>query len=167
MDQFAEHIAAHRLAGCFLLTLLGLRREETGGLRWCDVDLTDGTLTISQARVDVNGRDLIEPPKTDRSFRTLPIPARELAALKAMRKRHIEERMRVGQQLAPTDLLMSRPDGTWLPVRDYSRLFDVERKAAGLPRISLRNVRHSSVSRMRERGSAPTSWRAGTGTMSR
>ena len=73
MDTFAEHIAAHRLGGCFLLTLLGLRREETGGLRWCDVDLTDGTLTISKARVDVNGRDLIEPPKTDRSFRTLPI----------------------------------------------------------------------------------------------
>jgi integrase len=60
--------------------------------------------------------------------------------------------MRVGQQLAPSDLLMSRPDGTWLPVRDYSRMFDTERKAAGLPRITLRNVRHSSVSRMRERG---------------
>jgi hypothetical protein len=27
MDTFAEHIAAHRLGGCFLLTLLGLRRE--------------------------------------------------------------------------------------------------------------------------------------------
>ena len=37
-------------------------------------------------------------------------------------------------------------------MRDYSRLFDAERKAAGLPRITLRNVRHSSVSRMRERG---------------
>ena len=60
--------------------------------------------------------------------------------------------MHVGQPFAPSDLLMSRPDGTWLLVRDYSRLFDVERKAAGLPRISLRNVRHSSVSRMRERG---------------
>ena len=89
----------------WLLTLLGLRREEVGGLRWCDVNLSDGTLTVSQARVDVNGRDLIEPPKTDRSFRTLPIPARELAALKAMRKQHIEERMLVGQPFAPSDLL--------------------------------------------------------------
>lgn len=152
MDAFAAHVAGHRLAGCFALTLLGLRREEVGGLRWCDVDLTDSTLSIVQARVDVNGRNLIEPPKTGRSVRELPIPARELAVLKAMRKVHIEERLAVGNPLCETDLLMSRPDGTWLPVRDYSREFTAERKAAKLPPITLRNARHSSVSRMRARG---------------
>ncbi len=152
MDTFAAHVVGHRLAGCFALTLLGLRREEVGGLRWCDLDLTDGTLSVVQARVDVNGRNLIEPPKTDRSIRDLPIPARELATLKAMRAVHLRERMQVGNPLCEIDLLMSRPDGTWLPVRDYSREFTRLRKAAKLPPITLRNARHSSVSRMRERG---------------
>jgi integrase len=155
MREFAEHVADHRLAGCFALSLLGLRREEVGGLRWADIDLTGGTLTVEQARVDVNGRDLIEPPKTERSYRTLPLPAHEMGVLRAMRNRHVQERLAVGRKLAPGDLLMSRADGSWLPVRDYSRMFQRERKAAGLPPIILRNIRHSSVSRMREQGVPP------------
>jgi site-specific recombinase XerD len=33
MDTFLDHVGAHRLSGCFALTLLGLRPEEVGGLR--------------------------------------------------------------------------------------------------------------------------------------
>ena len=56
MGKFLDHIAPHRLAGCFALTLLGLRREEVGGLRWSDIDFETGALRIRQARVDVNGQ---------------------------------------------------------------------------------------------------------------
>jgi integrase len=55
MGDFLDHVTAHRLGGCFALTLLGLRREEVGGLRWSDLDLRTGALRIRQARVDVNG----------------------------------------------------------------------------------------------------------------
>ena len=65
MSTFLDHVAAHRLGGCFGLTLLGLRREEVGGLRWSDVALESGTLRIRQARVDVNGRDTIVATKTN------------------------------------------------------------------------------------------------------
>ena len=89
MSEFLDHIAAHRLGGCFALTLLGLRREEVGGLRWSDLDLETGALCIRQARVDVNGRDMIVPTKTERSGRELPVPQRELAMVKAMRTVHL------------------------------------------------------------------------------
>ena len=85
MGTFLDHVGAHRLGGCFALTLLGLRREEVGGLRWYDIDLDAGALRIRQARVDVNGRDTIVAPKTRRSVRDLPLPPRELALLKAMK----------------------------------------------------------------------------------
>jgi integrase len=39
-----------------------------------------------------------------------------------------------------------------MPVRDYSRAFAAERKAAGLDAIPLRNMRHSNISRMRAHG---------------
>ena len=68
----------------FALTLLGLRREEVGELRWSDIDLDAGVLRIRQARVDVNGRDTIVATKTERSARDLPLPQRELAMVKAM-----------------------------------------------------------------------------------
>lgn len=154
MGKFLDHIASHRLAGCFGLTLLGLRREEVGGLRWSDLDLDAGTLRIRQARVDVNGRDTIVPTKTDRSARDLPLPPRELAMLKAMRRIHIAERLAVGRPLADGDLLLSRADGTPLPVRDYSREFTAQRKAAGLKAITLGKLRHSNISRMRAAGIA-------------
>ena len=152
MTTFLDYVADHRLAGCFALTLLGLRREEVGGLRWCDLDLDAGELRIRQARVDVNGREVVDDPKNRRSVRDLPIPPRELAMLKAMRTTHQRERLAVGRPLTPEDLILSRIDGTPFPVRDYTRLFTDRRKAVKLPPITLRNLRHSSVSRMRAAG---------------
>lgn len=154
MSAFLDHIAGHRLAGCFALTLLGLRREEVGGLRWQDLDLKGGTLRIRRARVDVNGRDTIVPTKTDRSSRDLPLPPRELAMLKAMRKTHLREHLAFGRPLTEADLLLSRVDGTPMPVRNYSREFTAQRKAAGLNAIPLGKMRHSNISRMRAAGVA-------------
>lgn len=138
----------------FALTLLGLRREEVGGLRWQDIDLDAGTLRIRQARVDVNGRDTIVPTKTERSARDLPLPAHEMAMLKAMRTLHRRERLAIGRGLTEADLLLLRVDSTWLPVRDYSREFTAQRKAAGLRAIPLGKLRHSNISRMRAAGVA-------------
>jgi integrase len=154
MNRFLDHVGAHRLGGCFALTLLGLRREEVGGLRWSDIDLEAGALRIRQARVDVNGRDTIVTPKTDRSARDLPVPARELAMLKAMRWAHLRERLAAGRPLADGDLLLSRVDGTPLPVREYSREFSAQRRVAGLKAIPLGKLRHSNISRMRPAGIA-------------
>jgi len=48
----------------------------------------------------------------------------------------------------------SPADGTRLPVRDYSREFAAQRKAAGLKAIPLGKLRHSNISRMRAAGVA-------------
>jgi integrase len=118
MAKLLDHVTTHRLGGCFALTLLGLRREEVGGLRWSDIDLDTGALHIRRARVDVNGRDTIVPTKTERSARGLPVPPRELAMLKAMRSVHLRERLAVGRPLTAADLLLSRVDGSRLICRD-------------------------------------------------
>jgi integrase len=123
MGKFLDLVAAHRLAGCFALTLLGLRREEVGGLRWSDIDRETDALRIRQARVHVNERDTLVATKTQRSARDLPLPPREVATLTAMRSAHLRERLAVGRPLADADLLLSRTDGTWLPVREYAREF--------------------------------------------
>ena len=154
LAKFLDHVTTHRLGGCFALTLLGLRREEVGGLRWSDIELDTGALHIRRARVDVNGRDTIVPTKTERSARGLPVPPRELAMLKAMRSVHLRERLAVGRPLTDADLLLSRVDGTWLPVREYSREFAAQRTAAGLEAITLGKLRHSNISRMRAAGIA-------------
>ena len=91
-------------------------------------------------------------PKTDRSSRDLPLPPRELTMLKSMRSVHLRERLAIGRPLADADLLLSRADGTPLPVREYSREFADLRKAAGLKAITLGKLRHSNIPRMRAAG---------------
>ncbi len=143
-----------RVGVCRLISRVAARHlgiiwvcRKLRGHVWTNLEL--GALRIRQARVDVNGRDTIVGTKTDRNARDLPLPPRELAMLKAMRSVHLRERLALGQPLADNDLLLSRVDGTWLPVRDYSREFAAQRAAAGLKAITLGELRHSNISRMR------------------
>jgi integrase len=76
-----------------------------------------------------------------------------LEMLKAMRSAHLRERLAVGRPLTDADLLPSRVDGMWLPVREYSREFAAQR-TAGLEAITLGKLRHSNISLMRAAGIA-------------
>jgi integrase len=87
LTAFVAAAAADRLAACWLLSALGLRRGEVLGLRWSDVDLDAGTLTIARARVLVDGKVIEKSPKSRRSWRVLPLfepVTAALAALQAM-----------------------------------------------------------------------------------
>jgi integrase len=56
------------------LALSGLRRGEVAGLKWDDVDLDAGTLTVARNRVQVGSQTVVEnTPKTPSSRRTLPL----------------------------------------------------------------------------------------------
>jgi integrase len=59
--------------------LAGLRASELRGLRWLDVDLTNGTVTVRQ-RADIWGT--IDAPKSETSERTVPLPPLVVNALK-------------------------------------------------------------------------------------
>ena len=74
----------------------GLRQGELLGLRWSDLDLERGRLTVA---VTLQRRDrewYVEAPKTDKSRRTIALPAPAIAALIGHRQRQREQRLRVG-----------------------------------------------------------------------
>jgi hypothetical protein len=60
----------------------------------------------------------------------------------------------VGRPLTDDNLLLSRTNGIRLPVRDYSREFASQLKAAGLQAIPLGKLRQSNIFRMRAAGIA-------------
>lgn len=70
----------------FILTaiLTGLRSSELRGLRWQDIDLAAGTITVRQ-RADQWGT--IGPPKSDAGRRTIPVPPELVAELKRWKLR--------------------------------------------------------------------------------
>ena len=53
--RFLDALADDRLVALWTLALhTGLRRGELAGLRWSDVDLDEGTLTVAQQRTSAN-----------------------------------------------------------------------------------------------------------------
>jgi integrase len=68
---FGKAATADRLSPVITLQCLGLRPEEVCGLRWRDVNLAAGTITIRMARTLVDGRPIEKPPKTDAGKRTV------------------------------------------------------------------------------------------------
>ncbi|EGD56725.1 site-specific integrase [Gordonia neofelifaecis] len=156
-NLFRKHTAEDRMAACWLLTLCGLRRSEVLGLRWRDVDLDAGTITVTQGRVEVTATfiDTAEP-KTARGRRALPISGEIIDALAALRRLQAAERAEMGCDYAETGLVAVEPDGTPTLPRTYSDRFRRLASAAGVPPITLRNVRHTSVSVMLDAGVPPT-----------
>jgi len=73
-----------------------LRRGELCGLRWSDVELKDGTLTVAHHRVSVNGQAMDSDPKTDGSGRTLPLSPALSAALRHAQATQKAERLALG-----------------------------------------------------------------------
>jgi integrase len=86
--KFLAKASSDRLHVAWRLSLYGLGRGEVLGLRWSDIDLRAGTLTVNQARVLVGVR--IEEPKSRNGKRTLPLDSELVAGLTALRKRQLE-----------------------------------------------------------------------------
>lgn len=153
VQAFAATAAGHRLHAVFLLACHGLRRSEVCGMRWADIDLEVGTLSVEQSHVEVDGHEhVVDEPKTARSRRTLPLPADMTAALRELKTRQKRECLAVGVGFDESSHVCAHEDGTPVLPRTFTGWFHRIRIEAGLPRITLRNLRHSSVSVMLHAG---------------
>jgi predicted nucleotidyltransferase len=77
--QFLDALADDRLVALWTLALhTGMRRGELAGLRWSDVDLDAGTLTVAQQRTSANYEEVIAAPKA-KSHRQLLLAPRSIA----------------------------------------------------------------------------------------
>jgi integrase len=76
---FAKATGTRDRALLLTVALTGLRASELRGLRWSDVDLRGAELHVRQRADRYN---VIGPPKSESSVRTLPIPPETLLALK-------------------------------------------------------------------------------------
>jgi len=152
---FRARATADRLAAAWLLSLAGLRRSEVLGLRWEDVDLEAGTVTIARGRVAVTATmDAVDDPKSKRSARTLPVGDLPgvTAALRALRKRQAEERLALGAAYGPGGFLVVDEMGRPPRPEAYSDAFRRLCREAGVPSIRLHETRHTLVTTLRAAG---------------
>lgn len=149
---FLAHVAKDRLYAVMLLSLIGLRPAEVCGLRWSDVDLRAGTLSVETTRTLVEGVVIEKDAKSDAGERKLPLPTVVLAALKAFRRRQAAEQLKAGDGYEGSgrvvvDELGRAVKTDWLRRRAYERM-----QSAAVRKVRLYDARHACLSWMANNG---------------
>lgn len=146
--RFLESVRGHRLEALFIVAIVtGLRQGELLGLRWSDLDLRAGTLTVRHALQRVDGKLQLVETKTARSRRTIPLPELALEALRQLRT--AQDGSIVGTHLFTT------PSGGPLYGTAAWRAFMDAAELAGLPRIRFHSLRHTAASLLLAQGTHP------------
>lgn len=140
---FLGHVEADRLYAAYVLAATtGMRRGEVLGVRWQDVDLDQGRLSISQTLVAV-GRDVhFSEPKTARGRRMIALDPHTTRSLRAHRERQMFERAVAGRYV-DHDLVFAEADGSPLSPDAFSEAFWRHAASANLPRIRFHDLRHT------------------------
>ena len=139
------HAKGHRILEAMLaLTLTsGMRRGELLGLKWQDVDLTEGSLQIRRTvgRIGTFGLKESEP-KTPSSRRKITLPHFVIKALKQHEERQDEERLQAGASWRDLDLVFTNTHGGYIEPAHLNVWFTNLLKEAGLPHIRFHDLRH-------------------------
>ncbi|MDO8363048.1 MAG: tyrosine-type recombinase/integrase [Actinomycetota bacterium] len=139
----------HRLHALWTVMLyLGLRPGEATGLTWADVDLEQGIVHVRRSLKLERGRLVVdERLKTDRSRRSLEMPAQLVATLRAHRTEQTKARLRAGELWVPAyDLVFTTALGTPLGPRNVHRSLTQLTQRLGLGPVHPHELRHSQAS---------------------
>jgi len=156
-----DQVKGDRLEALYVVALAsGLRQGELFGLGWGDVDLDAATVTVRRAwGITATGPGFCEP-KSERSRRTVQLPAVAVAALREHRKRQLSERLRMGpawqgEEGEPDGLVFCTEIGTACDSRNVTKAFQRHLAAAGLPRRRFHDLRHSAATLLLVQGVSP------------
>jgi len=131
-----------------LLLLEGMRRGEALGLRWRDLNWERGTVHLSQTVApdkSNRGAAMIQRrTKTTTGARTVKLSPDTLEALREHRPRWLERKL-AAVTWADHDLIVCTGLGTPINPNNVSRSFEALVKRAGLRRIRVHDLRHTSA----------------------
>ncbi len=144
---FLQAIQGDRREALYILTIAcGLRQGEVLGLKWADVDLNRGVLTVRHA-LQRQGKTLVlVDTKTDRSRRALPVPAFALDYLKAHRDAQDRSRMMLeDSEWNAEGFVFTTQRGTPLDASNVTHEFQKALMMATLPKIRFHDLRHMTA----------------------
>lgn len=130
----------------------GLRRGEVLALRWSDVDLEEGIISVTKTLNRVNTyadsgdrtKLIVSEPKTETSKRIIPIVDSLLPLLKKQKQ--------LNKNNNEFNLVFPSEAGGYIDPGNYNRKFYKLVKKAGLPKANPHALRHSFATRALEVG---------------
>jgi integrase len=146
----------HALFPCLhLLAYTGIRRGEALGLRWEDVDLELGVISVAQTLGRANGGLIFQPPKTNAGRRSIDLDAGTVSVLRAHQGQQLLRMMSLDRANADHNLVFSNPLGEPLNPMALTRAFQRLAKRAGITDAKLHDLRHFHASVMLQQNQSP------------
>jgi integrase len=150
LRTFLDQLSGDRLYPVvLLLATTGLRRGEALALRWSDVDLDAGRLSVRRTLGAVRDVDsgahvpIFTEPKTAKGRRSVPLPAQTVAVLRAWRKTQAQERLMAGPGWQDNGLTFTEPDGSPYHPDQFRKRFETRVARSGLPYLRVHDLRHT------------------------
>ncbi|MEU6036110.1 site-specific integrase [Actinomadura sp. NPDC047616] len=142
--RFPHRARGHRLYVQYhLIAFRGLRRSESCGLRWSDLDLDNGTATIRWQKI---GAETFEgKPKTEAGEATISLDTATNKVLRAHKARQNAERLQAGDAWVETGYVFTTPTGELVTPNQVTDQFEQLSMEAGLPPIRLHDLRHGAA----------------------
>jgi integrase len=151
------HLGKHGLM--FELALhTGMRPEEYLGLKWSDIDLKAGTVTVQRTLVWKRWKNecYFGEPKTARSRRTIPLPGQVVKGLRTHKVKQAKQRLKSGPSWTNQDLVFCSEVGKPHSIRNLQRRhFKPILVETGLPDIRLYDLRHTCATLLLLAGENP------------
>jgi integrase len=139
-----------------VLVLCGMRCGEVLGLRWCDVDFSEGVLHVRWQLRRVAGALRLGPLKTSASRRDLPLLDMVPAVLHAQKARQEKTRLTAEGNWKGDDedggLVFTTRSGRPIAPRNFSRSFQRICIRHGIRLIRLHDLRHTAATLYKDLG---------------
>lgn len=140
LAAFLAAVASERLAAIWRLSAMtGMRRGEILGLRWSDIDIDAGRLSVQHAVVAV-GYEMVESTPKSHRARVIDLDAETVAQLRAHRQRQDEERAEWGADYQDADLVVAKENGEPIHPHTFSQSFERLLEKHHLRRIRLHDL---------------------------
>src|SRR5215469_1869444 len=153
-DEAKQFLALARpdplYAAFVLLILYGLRRGETLGLRWTDIDFAAGTIQVRQQLQRIRGQLVLGPVKTRASQRDMPLLDLVREALEGQAAQQAVHRADMGSAWPQTDLVFTTRTGRPIEPRNLVRSFRRICDSNKLRTIKVHHLRHVVASLLKD-----------------
>ena len=144
---FLDSTSSDRLAPLWrVFAMTGMRRGEVCGLRWEDVDLEKGRLSVRRALIPHGDGVIVSEPKTAKGRRQIALDAVTVEAFKAQAAQQLADRDNAEVAWSESGYVFTMDDGRPMHPQSVSRAFGRALDAAKLPRIRLHDLRHTHAS---------------------
>lgn len=128
----------------YTAVMTGCRRGELLALRWSDIDMTRGAISINRTLEELSATQVVfTEPKTARSRRSIPVSADVIAVLQKHQVRLAKEKLEAGELYEDNGLVFPTERGRPYMPQKVTAMFRLILQQAGVKRIRLHDLRHA------------------------